>query len=502
MAQTPQSTDLVVIGGGINGAAIARDAVGRGLKVMLAERDDYAIATSSASSKLIHGGLRYLEHYAFSLVRESLHERDVLLKAAPHLITPLRFLVPITADQSRPAWMVRVGLFLYDALAWGGSVARSGRLSKREIQALPRLRQERLKAVLHYGDLQVDDARLVLETLLDARARGAIVENRCEVTGITPLENGYRVALRRDGHASEIDARFVVNAAGPWANTLVDKTAAPLPRRTLRLVRGSHIVLPMPNPPSATAFTLQNTDGRVVFTFPWLDGRYLAIGTTDAPQEGDPAAAICSDAEIIYLLDCYNTYFAHPGAPASPDDIVWTWSGVRPLVDDGASDPSKVTREAQLASASNGTGGFITLYGGKLTTHRALAEDVLAKLQSLGAGVTGNWTAHAPLHGGTMPREALLNWARDGTGSQFADLRQRWALTYGSEAPGLLARASAAPDASHEIVAGITRAELRYAAEVEDARSAEDFLHRRTKLFISLDDAARERIAAWFSSPT
>ncbi len=374
MNATNTSVDIFIIGGGINGAAVARDAIGRGFSVMLAEAEDYASATSSSSSKLIHGGLRYLETYEFSLVRESLHERETMLKIAPHICFPLRFLVPITRTQRRPAWIVRIGLMLYDFLSGAKLLARSGALSKAEVAALPRLRKKDLTAVLHYPDCWIDDARLVLSTLVDARRRGADILNYRRVEKITPIEDGYSIELDERGSKRNVHARYVVNAAGPWANEVLDVTEAPFPRSGLRLVRGSHIVLKMPEPAENVAYTLQSRDGRVIFTLPWLNSRYLIIGTTDAPQKENPRQAKCSDEERDYLLKSYNRYFAHPGGAATSADVVWTWAGVRPLIDDGEDNPSKVTREPRLAVQKNGAGAFVTIYGGKLTTHRTLGE--------------------------------------------------------------------------------------------------------------------------------
>jgi len=499
LAPTPEHADLLVIGGGINGAAVARDGAGRGLRVVLAERNDYASATSSASSKLIHGGLRYLEHFEFSLVRESLRERETMLRIAPHLTRPLRFLLPITAGQSRPAWMVWLGLKLYDALSGRQLLARSGRLSRDEVVALPRLRKEHLRAVLHYPDCWVDDARLVLETLLDARTRGADIANRREVTTIAPAENGYIATLKENGHERSLHARFVVNTAGPWANQVLEHSDIDLPSRKLRLVRGSHVVLAMPQPAVTTAFTLQNSDGRVVFTIPWLDGRFLVIGTTDQPQTEDPATAYCSDQERDYLLDCYNLYFDHPGGPAGAHDIVWTWAGVRALVDDGRDDPSKVTRSARFIATRNGAGGFVTVYGGKLTTHRRLAEKIMRRLARMGAMMGGEWTASAALHGGDLPRRQLEELAAKRPPGLSETLARRWAFTYGSETMRLYDAIASEPALAKEIARGICEAELRHAGDVEDARNAEDFLYRRTKMFLDINTRERRKIEQWFS---
>ncbi len=500
MSTTLNSVDIFIIGGGINGAAVARDAIGRGFSVMLAEAEDYASATSSSSSKLIHGGLRYLETYEFRLVRESLHERETMLKIAPHICFPLRFLVPITATQKRPAWMVRIGLMLYDFLSGAKLLARSGGLSKAQVTALPRLKKDGLTAVLHYPDCWVDDARLVLSTLMDARKRGADILNYRRVEKITPHENGYSIELNERGSKRTVHARYVVNAAGPWANEVLDVTDAPFPRSGLRLVRGSHIVLKMPEPAENDAYTLQSRDGRVIFTLPWLNSRFLIVGTTDAPQEESPRQAKCSDEERDYLLKSYNRYFTHPNAPATSADVVWTWAGVRPLIDDGADNPSKVTRESRLAVQKNGAGAFVTIYGGKLTTHRTLGEKVMDELAKCGAETGISWTATQPLYGGGLARKALQKLADDGPEAIDDNIRQRWVFTYGDETQALYDAVMSDPKAADIIAPGILRAELAHAVAHEDVLNAEDFLYRRTKLFIDLDATGIQAVENWFNS--
>ena len=494
-----QTFDVLVVGGGIHGAAVARDAAGRGLKVMLAEKGDYACATSSSSSKLIHGGLRYLESFEFTLVRESLLERAQLLKTAPHLITPLRFLLPIYGWQRRQALVLRAGLALYDALSFGDGLPASGRLDDDDIAQLPRLRQEGLTSVLHYCDCLTDDARLTLSVLLDARTRGADILNRRAVTAITPLANGYAVALDERGETRSVEARFIVNAAGPWVARVDSLTNAAPPRRPLRLVRGSHIVLPMPAPAQTDAYTLQDEEERVIFVIPWLEGRFLMIGTTDMAHEGDPGDARCSDAEQAYLLAAYNRYFAG-SRPATSDDIVYTWSGVRALHDEVGARPSRISRSPELSSVANGTGGFVSLYGGKLTTHRALAEEVLEALQSLGAKMSGPWTKDVPLYGGTLSKLELLACAERGPRSVADATRRRLALTYGDRTEVLFERIAADPDLAEEITPGVPRAELEYARDVEDAMTAEDFLLRRTKLHLTLDASGRHAVQRWFAA--
>ncbi|TDP48805.1 glycerol-3-phosphate dehydrogenase [Zavarzinia compransoris] len=488
--------DLVVIGGGINGAAVARDAAGRGLRVLLAEANDYASATSSASSKLIHGGIRYLEQYEFRLVRESLHERETLMKLAPHLVFPLQFLVPVTRGQPRPAWVVRLGLFLYDMLSGRRLLAKTGRLTRAARDRVPRLRPDSVRAVLHYPDCWTDDARLTLETLLDARKRGADIGNYRPVTKIEPRQDGYRVTLREDGRARTVDARFVVNAGGPWVNEVLAKVAGgPPPAKRLRLVRGSHIVLPMPAPAETRAFTLQNDDRRVVFVIPWL-GRFLIVGTTDVPHDGDPARPRCSDKERDYLLDCYRRFFNHDVTAA---DVVWTWSGVRPLVDDGEDNPSKVTREYELVSTRQGRGALVSIFGGKITTHRKLGELVMAELAALGASLGPAWTATAPLHGGEYDRETLARLAENGPEDIPAEIRRRWAFTYGAEIETLYAMIRQEPELARLVGGMVPEAELVHAVTVEDARTAEDFLYRRTKAFILMDQAGRDAVDGWFA---
>jgi glycerol-3-phosphate dehydrogenase len=495
---TTQSYDLLVIGGGIHGAAVARDAAGRGLKVMLAEKGDYACATSSASSKLIHGGLRYLEQLELVLVRESLVERAQLLKTAPHLVEPLRFLVPIYGWQKRPVLLLHAGLALYDLLSIGDGLPRSGRLKPQEIANLPRLRREGLSAVLQYYDCQTDDARLVLAVLLDARARGADIINRRAVTAIEPLPNGYAVELDERGTKRRVDTRFIINATGPFVASVDAMSRVAPPPRPLRLVRGSHIVLKMPEPAEADAYTLQDTEDRVIFAIPWLDKRFLIVGTTEVPQEGDPGDATCSLQEQAYLLDAYNRYFAG-ATPATNDDVVWTFSGVRALQDDGAKKPSRITRRPAIASTANGTGGFITLYGGKLTTHRAFAEDVLATLGALGARMGGPWTNDVPLYGGSSSRASLLSLVAQGPAQLSRETCHRWAFAYGDQIMRLYEKVLLDPSLAKEVVPGVPVAELVHAVEIEDAMTADDFLLRRTKLYLTLSAQEREAVGRWFS---
>ena len=494
-----RSVDILVVGGGIHGAAIARDAAGRGLKVMLAEREDYASHTSSASSKLAHGGLRYLEHMEFGLVRESLSERAGLLKTAPHLVSPLKFLLPVFEWQKRSAWFVHTGLALYDLLSLGGEMPGSGRLSQSEVDALPHLRQDHLKAVLHYHDAHADDARLTLSAALDARARGADVANRRAVTAIAPRENGYTVTISEKGNTREIEARFIVNTAGPFVGELDAMIPNGPSPQEIRFVRGTHIVLPMSEPTETCAYTLQDEGERIIFSIPWLGGNFLMIGTTDIPQGGAPGHATCSDEEKTYLLEAYNRYFARAGGPATESDIVFDWAGLRTLHGRPDEDPSRITREVTIETATQGNGGFLSLVGGKLTTHRATAEQVLSRLQSVGLEMGRAWTKGVPQYGGTLDRDTLGARAEQGPSAVAPQTRLRWAFTYGDKIEDLYSAIEKDPALADEIAPGVPLVELEHVAAVEDASTAEDFLWRRTKLELLLDAAGRQTIEDWFA---
>jgi glycerol-3-phosphate dehydrogenase len=494
-----QSFDVLVIGGGIHGAAVARDAAGRGLKVMLAEKSDYASATSSASSKLIHGGLRYLEQLELKLVRESLVERAGLLKTAPHLVAPLRFLLPIYGWQKRPAFLMHAGLALYDLLSIGDGLPPSGRLGADELARLPRLRREGLSSVFHYHDCQADDARLVLAVLLDARARGADISNRRAVTAIEPLPDGYAVELDERGVRRRVDTRFIVNAAGPLVAGIDALSRVAPPPRPIKLVRGSHIVLRMPEPRERDAYTLQDTEDRVIFVMPWLDERFVMIGTTEVPEHGDPATPACSLDEQTYLLEAYNRYFAGDHGPAATSaDVVWRFAGIRALQDSSDKKPSRLRRRAALATVANGAGGFVTLYGGKLTTHRLLAEQVLEALGEMGAKIGGPWTGDVPLYGGGESRAVLHSLVGKGPAELSRETCHRWAFTYGDQTERLYEEVMHDPGLAREVAAGVPLVELAYATEVEDAHSADDFLLRRTKLHLLLGRADLDAVTAWF----
>ncbi len=489
-----RQVDVLIVGGGINGAAVARDVAGRGRSVYLAEKSDYASGTSSASSKLIHGGLRYLEQREFRLVREALAEREIMLRMAPHIVKPMRFLIPIRRDQRRPPWMVHLGLWLYDRLAARRQLAKSGRLDAAGIAAIPGLRPKGLKAVLHYPDCWTDDARLTLACVLDGRDRGADVGNYREVVRIRPESDAFTVTMRETGAQTTLRAKHIVNAAGPWANLVLDRVAAEgVAQRPLRLVRGSHIVVPMSEPKTPDAFTLQNDDGRVVFVLPWLE-RFLIIGTTDVVHDVPLENVRCSDEERAYLLACYHRFFDRV---IEARDVVWSFSGVRPLVDDGAANPAAVSRDHELHVQRFGRAVLLTVYGGKLTSHRVVAEEVCRRLKANGLSMGESWTATEPLHGGEAIPTALAAMIEEGPDIALA-VKRRWVSTYGSHTRDLYERIARDPALGNLIAPGVAEAELDYAARIEDARTAEDFLYRRTKLFLDLDVDVRTRIARWF----
>ena len=474
--------DLLIIGGGINGAGIARDAAGRGLKVVLCERDDLAQHTSSASTKLVHGGLRYLEYYEFSLVRKALREREILLRAAPHIISPLRFVMPHEA-KTRPAWMIRAGLFLYDHLAKRVFLPASTTVKLAGHVAGAALKGER-KIGFVYSDGWVDDARLVVLNALDAHERGAKIFTHTRCTDLIRAENSWQATLVGQ-HACTIHARAVVNAAGPWAA----QVAAMAPggsTKALRLVKGSHIVVPRLFQHSY-AYLFQNSDKRIVFAIPYQD-EFTLIGTTDLEYTGDPGAVAIARDEIDYLCDIANQYFRKQ---ISKDDVVWTYSGVRPLLDDSAQNASAVTRDYLLECLADGP-PLVNIWGGKITTYRKLAEEALAMLLPHLANSAPVWTSKHPLPGGDLEQAgALVNSAA------FEDflhrvclsypwlptaLAKRYAHAYGSRIHQLLSGTKKIEDLGKQLSPGLYECEARYLCKVEWASSSADILWRRTKL--------------------
>jgi glycerol-3-phosphate dehydrogenase len=482
--------DLLVIGGGINGAGIARDAVGRGLSVALLERDDLAAHTSSASTKLIHGGLRYLEHGELRLVRESLAERERLLAIAPHIVRPLRFVLPYV-DGLRPRWLLRLGLFVYDHAGGREKLAASSSTPLAGNALGAPLRQG-IRDGFEYSDCAVDDSRLVVLNALDAASRGACILPRTELLGATPCPAGWRVEIadRARGARRHLRARALVNATGAWVNDLLGRCDV-APRQRLRLVKGSHLVLRRQYE-GEHAYLLQSPDGRVVFAIPY-EGEYTLVGTTDVPYAGDAGQVTIDAAEVNYLLDCLNRFLRRP---ASAGDIVWTYAGVRPLYDDGSAQAAQqVSRDYHLELQHGAQGApLLSVYGGKITTYRRLAEAALEQLlPALGLPAGETWTDRQPLPGGDIPggdlaafmQRACARWPQ-----LPPPLVRRLARTYGTRMGMVLGDARQLQDLGRDFGAGLTAAEVQYLVANEWARSAEDILWRRTRLGLALPASA------------
>ena len=494
--------DLLVIGGGINGTGIARDAAGRGLSVLLVEQDDLAAHTSSWSTKLIHGGLRYLEHYEFRLVGEALAEREVLLRVAPHLIEPLLFVLP-HEPHLRPAWMIRAGLFLYDRLGGRMTLPKSFGVDLRATAYGAGLKPRFRKGFV-YADARVDDARLVVVNALDARARGADVRVRTKLAG-AHRENGlwHATLMTRGGARAKVAARALVNAAGPWVReVLTDLAETPIDAQ-VRHVKGSHIVVPRVHD-EPHAYILQNADNRIVFIIPYQE-RYSLVGTTDVPVRDFEHPAI-SEEETYYLLTLANTYLERPLAST---DVVWTYSGVRPLYDDGTSDPSAVTRDyvLKLDAARNGANGprapVLSIFGGKITTYRKLAEAALVTLAPFFPAMGPAWTHDAPLPGGDLPHGDRNAWLAELVRRYPAlapSLLQALAHRHGTRAATVLGDARSAADLGENFGADLTEREIAYLRDDEWACTAEDVLWRRTKCGLPMTLAERDRVAAFVGS--
>jgi glycerol-3-phosphate dehydrogenase len=478
--------DLLIIGGGINGAGIARDAAGRGLSVTLVERDDLASATSSSSSKLIHGGLRYLEQYEFRLVAEALAEREILLRIAGHLTWPTTFVMP-HVPELRPRWMIRLGLFLYDHLARRSLLPASKAVRLDSPPYSSALKAE-LKHGFAYSDCRVDDARLVLCNAMDARSRGAriLVRTACVAAR---RENGFWRASLSNGE--ELSARAVVNAAGPWVKQVLNERLAQPSRDEVRLVRGSHIVLPRLYA-GEHAFILQNDDRRVVFMIPFEED-FTLVGTTDVP-EPELAQRGATQGEVEYLCRAVNRYLARRVAPT---ETVWRYSGVRPLYDDGSADPSAVTRDYTLRldegdAPSAGAAPVLSVFGGKITTYRRLAEHAMEKLAPYFPGIAGAWTARSALPGSDFSsreqaKKAFLDQYRNLPETVLHGVfRRHGALAAQVLGDGVL---------GESFGAGLTEREVRYFREQEWAQSADDVLWRRTKAGLHLDQRQRARVA-------
>ena len=491
-----------MVGGGVNGAGIARDAAGRGWRVLLLEAGDLAGATSSRSSKLVHGGLRYLEQYEFRLVRESLQERETLLRSAPHLVTPLRFVLP-HHDGLRPAWMLRAGLFLYDHIGGPRSLPATTTVDLRRDPLGAPLRDTFSKGFA-YSDCWVDDARLVALLAVDAREHGARVLTRTRFTGARreAAADGrgvWRVTFEgEDGGREEVAARAVVNAAGPWVDGVLRATGSNAPGgHHVRLVKGSHVVLPrLYDGPQC--YTLQGADGRVVFTIPYQDA-FTLVGTTDVPFDGDPADVAISPEETEYLCGLLGDYFARPVAPA---EVAWSYSGVRPLADSGEVNASAVTRDYAFdLDAPEGAAPSLSVFGGKLTTFRKLAEHALRDLgRSLGDARPA-WTARAKIPGGDLPGDDLAAFERELERERPwlpAGQARRFATAYGSRTDRVLDGAASWAGMGRDFGAGLTEREAEWMRAEEWATRAEDVLWRRSKRGLHMTPAQRDAFTRWF----
>ena len=497
-----QTCDVLVVGGGINGAGIARDLAGRGVSVMLCEKDDLAQHTSSCSTKLIHGGLRYLEHHEFSLVRKALAEREVLLKSAPHIMWPLRFVMPHDPGM-RPVWMIRAGLFLYDHLAKREVLPASRTVDLRRHPTGKPLKRVFTKGFI-YSDGWVDDARLVVLNAIDAAEHGATILTRWRCVDAQRSATQWHLRLKSaNGEQRDVSARVLVNASGPWAAQFLGEHAH-LPRaKSLRLIKGSHIVVPRLFDHDH-AYIFQNPDNRIIFAIPY-EAEFTLIGTTDVEHHGPVGEARIDAAETAYLCEQASRYFERA---VRPDQVVWSYSGVRPLLDDEAGDPSAVTRD-YLLDLDSGEAPLLTVWGGKITTFRKLAEEA-ADLLTASLGTTrGAWTKGASLPGGDLsawigtaqrPRSDVVgDFARFVEAVALrhpalsAALCQRLARAYGARIEVLLGGG----ELGAEVAPGLYETELVYLHEHEWARSADDVLWRRSKLGLHFSAAQRAAVADW-----
>ncbi len=497
--KTTTHYDLFIIGGGINGSGLARDAAGRGFKVGLAEMNDLASGTSSASTKLIHGGLRYLEHYEFRLVREALKEREIIWRMAPHIVRPLRFLLPYHKNL-RPAWMLRFGLFIYDYLGnWNQKLWRSKTVnfSKNFCSTL----KEEYRIGFEYSDARVDDARLVIANARDAEKQGADIKVRTEVLSLKKEEKKWLIILRNrlSGKEYSVSASYVANMTGPWINHILadvlncqDKENPPV-----RLVRGSHILVPKLYTHDR-AYIFQNGDGRIIFSIPYQE-EFTLLGTTDCDYQGDPADVHITDTEIDYICTAASEYFIQP---VLRENIVWTYSGVRPLYDDGASKAQEITRDYILKEmGSEGLPRILNLYGGKITTYRKLAEDAMKFVEEALGTKGAPWTANSTLPGGDFPYNGL-DTIENKIALLIPDLDvftyRRLARSYGSEALVIFAngKANKGKDFGH----GLYEVEVKWLMEKEWAKTCEDVLWRRSKLGLLFNDKEIGVLSAYMQS--
>lgn len=490
--------DLVVIGGGINGAGIARDAAGRGLSVLLVEKDDLAEHTSSSSTKLIHGGLRYLEHYDFMLVRHALQEREVLLRAAPHIIWPLRFVLP-HHKALRPKWLIRLGLFLYDHIGGRKLLPASHSLDLTQHVSGEALKNE-FSSGFEYSDCWVQDARLVTLNVMDAAERGCDVRTRCECTDLVRKEGQWSIHLsnKLTHTKSVVTAKAVVNASGPWVEATLDLDEEHDSKHGVRLVKGSHIVVPKLFDHPYT-YIFQNADNRVLFAVPY-EQNYTLLGTTDVEVDDEPSKQHIDADEIDYICNSVSEYFK---TPVSTDSVVWSYAGVRPLYDDASENASKVTRDYKLDLDVRKNAPVLSVYGGKITTFRKLAEQAVDMLKDTLDCKAGEWTADAPLPGGDIANADFDGFVKVLKGQYLwldDNVLQDYARNYGTRIHVLLANAASMADLGQHFSGPLYQAEVDYLVKNEWARTAEDILWRRSKKGLHVEPGAEAELQKYIDS--
>lgn len=509
--------DLFVIGGGINGCGIARDAVGRGLRVELAEMNDLASATSSASTKLFHGGLRYLEYWEINLVRHALIERETLLRAMPHISWPMRFVLPYHKDMRfesdtptskvlnivmpwmkgrRPAWLIRLGLFMYDNLGGRKILPATTALNLAGTPEGAPL-QDRFERAYEYSDCWIEDSRLVVLNARDARMRGARINVRTKVVSAEQIDGIWRVELEETetGERRTVNARMLVNAGGPWVEDIIRNTVRINSTEGVRLVRGSHIVTNKLYDHDKCYF-FQGEDGRIIFTIPY-ETDFTLIGTTDADHTDIDETPVCTPQEQDYLLTFASNYLKKP---VTKDDVVWSYSGVRPLYDDGATSATAATRDYVLKLNETAGAPILNVFGGKITTYRKLAESALEKIMPFFPQATGTWTAGVALPGGDFPVDGVAQLTAD-LKEQYPFLSDRWLTrlvkAYGLDAFKMLGNAKAASDLGQNFGADLTEREVAWLMEHEFARTADDIVWRRSKLGLRMADTEIKTLDKW-----
>ncbi len=491
-----KTVDLFVIGGGINGAGVARDAAGRGLSVILCEKDDLAEGTSSRSGKLVHGGLRYLEYYEFRLVREALIEREVLLNSASHIIWPMRFVLP-HSPEDRPAWLVRLGLFLYDHLGGRKKLPGTRTLNLRQDPEGAAILDKYARG-FEYSDCWVDDSRLVILNALAAAEKGAEVLVRTACIS-AKREDKYWVIETKDqrtGRIRSIKARAIINAGGPWVNDIISRVAHSNSKRKVRLVKGSHIIVPK-FWEGTHAYLVQNNDKRVIFINPY-EGDKALIGTTDIAYDGAPEDVKADESEIEYLLTAVNRFFKEK---LRREDVLQTFSGVRPLFDDGKGNPSAVTRDYTFDLDNSGGAPLLNVFGGKITTFRRLSEEALDKLGMVFPTMGKHWTAHSPLPGGEIPDADYTTFAET-LRSQYPwmprPLVHHFGRLYGARTEKVVGNASSLEQLGKHFGGNLFEAEVRYLVDTEWAVYADDILKRRTKHGLHLNAIQQQTFTEWF----